>query len=248
MTISVTVLGSSGMFATTERACAGYLVSGGGATLWMDAGAGTWRHLLQHVDYRRLDAIVLTHRHPDHTSDVFQAFHAREFGGPEPMEPIPVWAPEETIARLLGYSGEIQRSFDLRPASDGRRIEVSDLRLSFVRMAHPPETLGVRVECDRAVCAYSSDTGPEADFERLARNAHLFICEATFQDSDELWEGHMSASQAGAIAADVGATGLVLSHLPPGKDAGLSLAQAQKSGAGVDIQLAADGLTFEVTR
>jgi ribonuclease BN (tRNA processing enzyme) len=75
--IKVTVLGSSGVFATRDRACAGYLVDLGDAKIWMDAGAGTWRNLITQMDYTQLDGVLLSHRHPDHTSDVYQAYHAR---------------------------------------------------------------------------------------------------------------------------------------------------------------------------
>ena len=77
MTMSLTVLGSSGMYATPERACSGYLVEIDDQTLWLDAGAGTWRNLMRHTDFRDLSGVLLSHRHPDHTTDVFQADHAR---------------------------------------------------------------------------------------------------------------------------------------------------------------------------
>jgi ribonuclease BN (tRNA processing enzyme) len=104
----------------------------------------------------------------------------------------------------------------------------------------------VRVEAGDAILAYSADSGTGADFESLASGAALFICEATFQDSDESWTGHMSAAQAAAIAGQVDATSLLLTHLPPGRDLALSLAEADREGMGLQIQLAADGQRLEV--
>jgi ribonuclease BN (tRNA processing enzyme) len=248
VTLSITVLGSSGMFATASRACAGYLLEWGGFRLWMDAGAGTWRNLLQHVPYASIDAVLLTHRHPDHTTDVFQAWHARQFGGPEPLAPIPLWAPEETLDRLQGFDAEIDGSFVLTPVVAGQRLEVHDARFDLVEMVHPPVTLGVRVTYDGAVLAYSADTGPTADLAALARAADLFVCEATLQDADEPWYGHMSASQAGAAAADLGVDRLLLTHLPPGRDLELSLKQAEGACGEVRVALAADSQRLEVGR
>lgn len=246
MTLSVTVLGSSAMFATTERACSGYLLRFDGLSVWMDAGAGSWRNLLQIVDYPSLDAIVLSHRHPDHTTDVFQAFHARQYGGPEPLDRVPLWAPQETLDRLCNFGAEIDGSFDMRAIAAGDRMELGSARLSFVSMAHPPETVGVRLEHDGAVIAYSSDTGPSADITSLARDADLFICEATLQDSDESWEGHMKASQAGKAAGEAGARRLLLTHLPPHRDLDATLAQARSACGSIPVELAADGRTWEV--
>jgi ribonuclease BN (tRNA processing enzyme) len=246
VTLTVTVLGSSAIYATRERACSGYLLELGGRHVWLDAGAGTWRNLLEHIDYPDIDAVILTHQHPDHTSDVFQAFHARNYGESPPLPVIPLWAPGPTLESLRGYNSSIDESFELNQVVEGGSFDYAGATFSFTLMAHPVETLGVRVEVGDVVFAYSADSGTDADFESLAASADLFICEATFQDSDEAWTGHMSASEAAGVAAGVGATRLVLTHLPAGRDLGISLAEADAAGVGVQIQLAADGQRFEV--
>ncbi len=240
MSLELTVLGSSGMFATPQRASSGYLLEYNDMRLWMDAGAGSWRNLMRHIDYRTLDGIVLSHRHPDHTTDVFQAFHARHYGGPEPLPPIPLWAPAETLGRLCAFDGEIEESFDLRSIAAGESLEIATATFSFVAMAHPVETVGMRIDVDNALVAYSADTGPDADLSTLAAGTDLFLCEATLQDGDEPWSGHMSASDAGRIAAVLGTDRLMLTHLPPGRDLELSLKQAQGASRDVPVELAQD--------
>lgn len=247
MSFAVTVLGSSGMFPTTERAASGYLFERDGKSIWMDAGAGTWRNLIGFVSYADLDGVLLTHRHPDHTSDVFMAVHARLLGQAEPLPPIPLWAPAETIERLVHfYNKELNECFDLREIGEGDKLEIAGAQIAFVRMVHPPMTLGVRISDPEGVLAYSADTGPTADLAQLASGASMFICEATLQDSDELWEGHLSASQAGATAAANDVDQLVLTHLPPARDYGLSLAEAQRTCGDSGVRLATDGLRLEV--
>jgi ribonuclease BN (tRNA processing enzyme) len=247
MSFKVTVLGSSGMFATTDRAASGYLLALNGTFVWLDAGAGTWRNLLSHIAYQDLDGVILSHRHPDHTTDIFQAQHARLFGQAEPLEKLPLWAPSETLSRLEGFSDGISDAFDLRPVAPGDHIVFAGAAVSFHPMAHPGiETLGVRVEWQGAVFAYSADTGSGADFASLAQDADVFICESTLQDSDAEWEGHLHAGRAATIAAACGVKHLVLSHLPPGRDLGLSLAEAQRNADGMKVQLASDGLELEV--
>ena len=248
VTLDVTVLGSSGMYATRDRACAGYLLQTGEQSILMDCGAGVWRNLLDHTDQAGLDGVILSHRHPDHVSDLFMLLHARLYGQAEPLPEIPLWAPAETLERLTAFSKELDQAFRLSSISPGDHIRIGEASFSFFPMAHPPDTLGVRVESDGAVFAYSSDTGPTADLDALAGGAQVFLCEATLQDSDRTWEGHMSASQAGEAAARAGVGKIVLTHLPPGRDAGLSLTQAHKTSGGAEVQLAADGLKLEVKR
>jgi ribonuclease BN (tRNA processing enzyme) len=234
------------MYATPERACAGYLVDVDGTRLWMDAGSGTWQGLIDRVPFEALDGILLTHRHPDHTADVWMSYHARRWGSPEPLPSIPLWAPAETLERLLAYEEGLAESFELVGLEEGRDIAVGGARLSFVRMAHGPVTLGVRIALGDDVIAYSADSGPDADFDRLAGGAQVFLCEATLQDVDALFDAHLRASQAAEIAERVGAERLILTHLPPNRDLALSLAEAEKSSDAAKVQLAADGLRLEV--
>jgi ribonuclease BN (tRNA processing enzyme) len=246
VTLAVTVLGSSGMYATAERAASGYLIEAGEAHIWLDAGAGSWRNLLGVIDHRDVDGIFLTHRHPDHTTDVFQAFHARRYGSATPLDPVPLWAPAETLERVTAFIPEVEESFLLRPVSAGDRFATKGVHFSLFRMAHPVDTVGVRIECEGSTIAYSADTGADADFEGLAGRSDVFICEATFQDSDPLWEGHLRASQSGEIARRVGVGELLITHLPPWRDDRMSLEQARAACGEVRCSLAFDGQRVEV--
>jgi len=246
MRLRVTVLGSSGIYATVDRACSGYLVEIGEMRLWLDAGSGSWQNLMKHVEYESLTGILLSHRHPDHVTDVFQAYHSRYWGDPGRLPPIPLWAPSELIERIYAFSSDSADAFDLHEIYEETAIEVEDARFTFTRMAHPPVTLGVRIEHENAVFAYSADTGQGADFDRLAREADCFVCEATYQDSDPIWEGHLRASQAGEMAAKVNAKNLVLTHITPGRDTDRSLVEAKATSGDVDVAVAYDGMRLEV--
>src|SRR5687768_13403350 len=234
------------MSATIERACAGYLVDTAEGQILLDCGGGTWRNLLTHTDYRSLSGVMLTHRHPDHVIDLFQLFHARRYGPDGRLPEIPLWAPAETLERITSFSKELDEAFLLNSISPGDTVEAAGASFSYHEMAHPPDTLGVRISKDGAVLGYSSDTGPDGDVAGVGGGADVFLCEATLQDSDETWEGHMSASQAGTAADAVGAKKLVLTHLPPGRDAGLSLTEAHKSSGDCEVQIATDGLKIKV--
>ncbi|MFP5297626.1 MAG: MBL fold metallo-hydrolase [Actinomycetota bacterium] len=245
MSFTVTVLGCAGMFATRERAASGYLLQIADANVWLDAGPGTWRNLLGYIDYADLDAVVLTHHHPDHTSDVFMAYHARVYGQRDPLPKVPLLAPRETIDRLRAFA-DLDEAFEVTAVAAGEKRELAGAAFSFHRMAHPGETLGVRVEYGGGVFAYSADTGPDGELDALTKDANVFICEATFQEGDEGWEGHMLAGQAAQIASRNGVMHLVLTHLPPSRDLGLSLQQAHTDAEGVRIELADDGRRYEV--
>ncbi|MFI5045314.1 MAG: MBL fold metallo-hydrolase, partial [Acidimicrobiales bacterium] len=70
MSLRVTILGSSGTYAGPRQACSGYLLRSGRTTVLLDAGPGTLANLQEHVALDELDAIVVSHAHPDHWLEV----------------------------------------------------------------------------------------------------------------------------------------------------------------------------------
>ena len=64
--------------------------------------------------------------------------------------------------------------------------------------------------------AHTGDTGPSERIADLARDADLFVCEATLEhgDADGEPRGHLSADEALAAYAASGAQRLLLTHRP----------------------------------
>jgi ribonuclease BN (tRNA processing enzyme) len=87
-------------------------------------------------------------------------------------------------------------------------------------------SLGYRIEVNGHTLAYTGDTGPCDEAIELARGADLFLCEATYQDPMDHTFFHLSAEQAAGIAAQAEVRRLVLTHLTPALDPGVSLEQA----------------------
>jgi ribonuclease BN (tRNA processing enzyme) len=162
------------------------------------------------------------------------------------MRKIPLYAPAEALERLLGYSPEIEEAFEIQTVAAGDAVKIDNTAVSFFKMAHPAETVGIRMENGDDVIGYSADTGPGGDLDGVGSGARLFICEATFQEADEEWDGHMTAAQAGRAAASAGAERLVLTHLPDYRDLSVSVLEAQKASDGIQVTLASDCLRFEL--
>lgn len=89
---------------------------------------------------------------------------------------------------------------------------------------------------------YSGDTGPNEHLARAARDADLFLCEASWLDGDASATGHsihLTAREAGAAARASGARRTVLTHVWPRNDRALVRAQAEQA-LGKDVTLASD--------
>ena len=139
--LRVTVLGCCGSFPGAGGACSGYLVDDGTTRLWLDAGSGTMANLQRHVALADVDALVLSHEHPDHWQDleglvIALQHHVKRRG-------FPVYAPAGLRARTYHPSEPWIAWHDV---ADGDRVGVGGLALTFSRTDHGPETLAVRVD------------------------------------------------------------------------------------------------------
>jgi ribonuclease BN (tRNA processing enzyme) len=76
----VTVLGSCGAFPEPGRACSGFAVDWDGYRLVLDLGYATLPRLLAHWPDGELDAVAITHEHPDHCVDLHGLFRMRFYG------------------------------------------------------------------------------------------------------------------------------------------------------------------------
>lgn len=242
------VLGSSGTWPNAERSTSGYLVREDGFNLWMDAGTGTLANLQRHIGISEIHAIVVSHEHPDHFVDLYPAFYALHYG--ELGEPgLPLFVPtdfSQRLADLVSIDSQVamRRAFEFTEVAPGEGFQVGPFRIKTEPMAHLGlPALGFRVESDGQVLAYTGDTGPTHHVEDLARDADLFLSEATWQDREDLLPFHLSSRQAAVHAREAGVGRLVLTHIWPSLDPAVSVAQAAEEYDG-PIELAVDNARY----
>lgn len=258
---SLTVLGCDGSYPGPGGAASGYLVRGDGVTVWLDAGAGTFAALQQVTDPAFVDAVVLSHEHPDHWSDV-DSF-AAWLRGAALGRAVPVYAPPGLRARSYAADDPVLAWHEVAPswrvvvpprppaAPDGSSTGGTagvGLRFSFCATDHGPPTLAVRVERAGASGAappgpalgYTADTGPDWSPEELGPGVGLLLCEATYTRDLEGEGRHLSGHQAGVLAAGAGVGRLVLTHRRPSTDPD-TLAREAVEAFGGPVEQAAPG-------
>ena len=229
------MLGKSPAWQDAGGACSGYLVEDGTTRLWMDAGGGTMANLQEHIcSYDELDAIVLSHEHPDHWSDV-EGFHVACRYGEPARDRVPIYAPAGLEERM---STDTEPVFAWHTVTDGDAVVVGGLRLRFSATDHSGETLAVRVDGDERAVGYSADTSPAWSLEALGPGLDFALCEATYLKDDEGKAQHMSARQAGASGREAGVHRLVLTHVWPTIDTGLTREEGSDA-FGREVDLAA---------
>lgn len=244
--VRLVVLGCSGGYPAPNRACSGYLVETARSRMWLDAGSGTLSRLFARCSLADVDAVWLTHLHPDHWTDLPLAIHALAIGASQVEEAIVIYGPEGWASAIgvdLRWQGPGDDDlYHERALHDDLVASVGDFTVRSVAVEHGVEAYGLRVEAEGRSLAYSGDSAPCEALVRLAKNVDLFLCAAGTMTSSPI---HPNPRQAGELATAAGARHLVLTHLAPGSDAAEALALAASAYAG-PLSLAVEGSEFEL--
>lgn len=218
--MKLTVLGSAGSFPGPESACSAYHVEAEGFRLLLDFGSGSLSALQRYAGLNAVDAILLSHLHCDHVLDACSYIVVRRYAPDGPYPPLPVYAPGGAPDRLAAAYGvdddqgldDVYTFYGLQPGT----FPIGPFTVTVDQMNHPVETYGVRLEHQGKVLTYSADTAPCDALVRLAQDADLFLCEASYLDGTENPPDlHLTGRQAGEYAARAGVKRLILTHLVP---------------------------------
>lgn len=246
----LTVLGSCASYAGAGRACSGHLVESGDTRILLDCGNGVLANLACVVDPASLDAVFVTHPHPDHYLDLY-ALHALLRYAPDgPVAPLRLCAPAglfERMGCLLSDRGkaELARAFDVEPLVGGSPVVVGDLTVTPHPVDHTRESFALVVEDGRGRLCYTGDTqsGPAA--VSAARGADLLLAEATLPAEYAGRAPHMTGRDAGMLALEAGVGALVLTHVWPTASRE-DIADETRAVWDGDVKLADELATFEV--
>jgi len=221
--LSLTVVGSSSSIPRPERACSSYLIQDGERNVLLDMGTGAFSNLRRHVDYDRLDAVVISHMHADHFIDIIPLRYALRYGRMRRDEKLPLYLPpdgERMLYQLIGAFADegagdfLAEVFDLRTYNPAKPLRLGAATMTFAHTLHYIPTFAMRYSVGGQSITYSADTAPDHRVSDLARGTDLFICEATLLagDVEHGMRGHCSALEAAEMARAAGAGTLCLSH------------------------------------
>lgn len=218
----LTVLGMNGPFPAAGSACSGYLLTSdsGKTRLLIDCGSGVLSRLAEECPLNELSAVVLSHLHFDHMSDMLPMQYALDFQNVPSLKVICPRTPARQRTLLEGGKMDV---FD--PAD----TTVGEMKLEFLRVKHPVETYALRVTCDGAVFVYTGDTNQCDALELFADGADLLLADAGFlQENWAPGKPHMCARMCAELARDARVPQLVLTHISPLMDAQALLDEATR--------------------
>ncbi len=252
----VTIVGCSGSFAGPASPASCYLVQaeheGRTWSIVLDLGSGALGTLQQHVDPRDLDAVFLSHLHPDHCIDLCGLYVVQRYHPDGASPPLPVFGPGGTARRLTEAYGlddphAMDAEFEIHEHAEGRAVVVGPFTVTPHAVHHPVEAYGLRVEADGALVAYTGDTGECDALSAVMAGADLVLADSAFVAGRDTLTGiHLNGAQCAQAATRAGGVKrLMLTHIPAWNDREVCRAQAAEHWAG-DVELAEPGATYAV--
>jgi len=225
--VKLTVLGGSAAGPNTGAGCAGFLVTEGDTAIVIDMGPGTLLELRKHLDFRLLNAIVISHCHLDHILDL-AAFRYLAMYNPDPLtRRLPLFVPPGSADRFSNWTSAfgdeddetfLEDVFEMAEYDPATSLDIGSIAIAFSRTFHPVPAWAMRVAGPGSNdLGYSADTGPVAldSLTRFFSGVSLLISESTepadTQDTADK-RGHLTPQEAGTLAANAGASTLILTH------------------------------------
>jgi len=259
------IVGCSGSVSGPESPASCYLIQapyeGRTFSLLLDCGPGALGALYRYLDPAQIDAIGLSHLHPDHCLDLCGYYVAARYSDPStPWPARPLYGPTGTAERLA-------RAYDV-PSRDGGTAEsgvpitqqfayrdweaeqtIGPFTVRTAQVAHPVEAYAIRVEENirgGGALVYSGDTGPTEALTTLAANADLLLVESAFMgDRVNPPDLHLTGRQAAEIGERAEVGRILLTHIPPWHDREAVLTEATPHFSG-SISLAVAGADWTI--
>jgi ribonuclease BN (tRNA processing enzyme) len=248
--MKITVLGGCGAWPAAGQACSGYLVEEGDFRLLIDPGYATVPRLLQRVNPEQVDAVFVTHGHPDHCADLNPLLRARTLrDSPSPALNVHALPGALDAVLALDRPGMLDGAVVVRIFDGGDRFTIGPFDVETWLLPHSVPNAGVRLTANGVVLAYTGDTGPSPGVIELAHGADLLIAESSFAEVVPKGSAGFlsSAWDIGQEAAHAGAMRLLLTHLLPGTDPAAAVEAARRSYGG-RTDVASGGFEVDLAR
>lgn len=248
--IELVVIGGSGTYPRPGGACNSYLIRSDRTKVLIDLGPGSLSRLFQWEKPETLDAVFISHMHPDHFIDIFPLRYYLQFSAAKNRLPLKVFAPPGSKDRLMPVFSDrnidgFDQVFDWNELRADGKITVNEFNVSPQEVPHLPPTYSLSVVRGGDKIFYTSDTAYDEIIAELAGGASLFLCEASLSRDANGNVAHLNGYQAGKLAAMAGVKHLILTHLWPHFDADEIKSDAEQEFDG-PIDLAEDGRVFTV--
>ena len=237
----LTILGMNGPYPAPGGATSGYLLAAGESRIALDMGCGTLSRLTALTPPEELTALLLSHWHFDHSSDVLLLIYRLAACAKAPLH---VYAPvDETspVRKIVQGCTELV----LHDIAPGDAFQVGDAQVTAFAARHPVPAVMYRVQAEGKTFCYTGDTNTTETLLPFAMGADFLLADGLFTEA--AWtqaKPHLAAHHVAQLAKDADVRRFVITHLNPAIDPETQLRQAR--AVRIDALLARAGDSYEV--
>lgn len=250
-------LGCWGAYPYKDEGTTSYLLQGeDGFNLLIDCGSRAVNELEKVMSPLDLDAVLISHYHPDHVADLGVLRHYFQLYPKHLWEPkvLPIYAHDEDDAEFAKLT--------LPGVSQGHAYDVAGsqtigpFEISFIKTVHPVVCYAFRIaeQSTGQVFVFTADTGYFEGLADFCRGADLLLADVYLYEGNENHIAHLTTKEGGLLAQEAGVKRLVLTHMPPVPPQGIDpdrhleiLQEQTQSYAGeIPVELAAPHKSWQV--
>jgi ribonuclease BN (tRNA processing enzyme) len=249
---TITFLGTAGArFVVTKQflASGGAWLNLGGTELLLDPGPGCLvQSVKRKLDASKLKAIILSHKHLDHSGDINIMIEAMTEGGWKQRGEV--FAPSDALnkdAVIFTYLRNYPQKIEI--LSEGGSYSVDDISFETpVKHRHPVETYGFVFRTPRHTFSWITDT---KYFPELSSyyGAELLVINVVLMEPREPVD-HLSLPEARKVIEEVKPKTAILTHFGMSiwKSKPWELAQKLSDDTGIKVIAARDGMKFDLAK
>ena len=231
------------------RSSGGIWISYNGTNIIIDPGPGSLVKCFSSrpfLDPAKLDAVILTHKHIDHSNDVNVMVEAMTEGGLKKRGVL--FVPADSLGEdgvVFSYIQKLPERVEiLKPGG----YEAGSIKFSLpVRNDHPVETYGLKFVLGEKTAEVLSDTKYFSGLKEVYKGADIIILNVVFYDIREGYY-HLSLPEAMDIIKEIKPKEAFITHF------GMTMLKVKprlledkiKKEGGVNVKFAYDGLMVEI--
>lgn len=244
------VLGSGTCVPMPERNAPGYYLQAEACSVLVDCGSGTLIQLVRAgKSYKEIDAVFITHKHPDHFADLMPLIHALlATPGFKREKDLHIIAPEgfreyyeKAVASVLGRP----KDFSVQLTEIEAKLDLGPFNVLTAKTVHSADSIAYRFENGGRSVVFSGDADYDQEIISLSEGADLLIADCSFPDSMKA-KGHLSAKECGLVAQKAEVKKLLLSHLYPAGTPEIERVKESREVFDGEVLLAEDLMEIEI--
>ncbi len=217
--MNLIILGSGTCVPSLKRNAPGYLLKVFDRQILIDCGSGILLQLERAgKSYKDIDAVFITHPHPDHISDLMPFIHALlatpNFKREKDLLIVGPKGFKKTYKSIIRSVMKKPKFFTIEVIEIEDKLDLKYLHVFSKKTVHSENSIAYRFEDGEKSLVFTGDCDYDEGIVELSKDADLLIIDCSFPDALKV-QGHLTPRECGLIAKKAKVKKLILSHLYP---------------------------------